>query len=55
MKRYEVKRIYINWYGIWDNVMREYVIDPLRSELKYIVKCSTAKVRIAWSRTGHFL
>jgi hypothetical protein len=27
MKRYEVKQISNNWYGIWDNVMREYVIE----------------------------
>lgn len=27
MKRYEVKQISINWFGIWDNVKREYVIE----------------------------
>lgn len=27
MKRYEVKRISLNWYGIWDNAKREFVIE----------------------------
>lgn len=26
MKRYEVKQISTNWYGIWDYVKREFVI-----------------------------
>lgn len=27
MKRYEVKQIGMNWYGIWDNTRKEYVIE----------------------------
>lgn len=27
MKRYEVKQISNNWFGIWDNVKKEYVIE----------------------------
>lgn len=27
MKRYEVKQISNNWYGIYDNVKREYIIE----------------------------
>lgn len=27
MKRYEVKQISSNWFGIWDNVKREYAIE----------------------------
>lgn len=27
MKRYEVKRISLNWYGIWDNAKRKFVIE----------------------------
>lgn len=27
MKRYEVKRISENWYGIYDNVKKEFVIE----------------------------
>lgn len=27
MKRYEVKRISLNWYGIWDSAKREFVIE----------------------------
>lgn len=27
MKRYEVRQISINWFGIWDTVMKEFVIE----------------------------
>lgn len=27
MKRYEAKRISLNWWGIWDSVKREFVIE----------------------------
>lgn len=27
MKRYEVKQISTNWYGIWDYVKREFMIE----------------------------
>lgn len=27
MKRYEVKQISMNWFGIYDNVRREFVIE----------------------------
>lgn len=27
MKRYEVKHISLNWYGIWDNAKREFVLE----------------------------
>lgn len=27
MKRYEVKHISLNWYGIWDNAQREFVLE----------------------------
>ena len=27
MKRYQVKQISAMWYGIWDNVKREFVIE----------------------------
>lgn len=27
MKRYEVKQISANWFGIYDNVKREFVIE----------------------------
>ena len=27
MKRYKVKSISLNWYGVWDNVKREFVIE----------------------------
>lgn len=27
MKRYEVKQISFNWFGIWDRVMQEFVIE----------------------------
>ena len=27
MKRYEVKQISFNWFGIWDTVMQEFVIE----------------------------
>lgn len=27
MKRYEVKHIALNWYGIWDNVKKEFVAE----------------------------
>lgn len=27
MKRYEVRHIALNWFGIWDNIKREFVIE----------------------------
>ena len=27
MKHYEVKQIGMNWFGIWDNIRREFVVE----------------------------
>lgn len=35
MKRYEVKQISINWFGILDNVKREYVIETTGYGIKF--------------------
>ena len=34
MKRYEVKQISNNWYGVYDNVKREYVIESTLTGIK---------------------
>lgn len=35
MKRYEVKQISINRFGIWDNVKHEYVIETTGYGIKF--------------------
>lgn len=34
MKRYEIKQISMNWFGIWDNVRREYIIESTSTGIK---------------------
>ena len=34
MKRYEIKQISMNWYGIWDNARREYIIESTSTGIK---------------------
>ena len=34
MKRYEIKQISMNWYGIWDAVRREYIIESTVTGIK---------------------
>lgn len=34
MKRYEVKQISDNWFGIWDDVKKEYVIESTSCGIK---------------------
>ena len=34
MKRYEVKQISMNWFGIYDNVRREFVIESTSIGIK---------------------
>ena len=31
MKRYEIKQISVNWYGVWDNVKCEYAIESTKN------------------------
>ena len=34
MKRYEIKQISMNGYGIWDNARREYIIESTSTGIK---------------------
>ena len=34
MKRYEIKQISMNWYGILDNARREYIIESTSTGIK---------------------
>ena len=38
MKRYELRQISFNWFGIWDNVKREYIIESTSYGIEFYRK-----------------
>lgn len=38
MKRYDVKQISMNWFGIYDNVRREFVIESTSTGINVYAK-----------------